>query len=204
MAQIKTYGDLKEAVKNWANTNEPKTLAEIPNFINFAEKDIANVIRCPIMEKIETIEVKKGSFIGIPDDVVQIISVLSGEGAFEQVDYDQYLDYAESGGCGVREDDFIWSRIGTKIALYPLQDEGTKIRLVYYQDPPEMTVDEQKLPLLTVCPQLYLYSALSHCAVFQRKPEDAQFWEDRFNKSAAAIMENIKRANWTNAPKRMR
>lgn len=204
MAQIKTYGDLKDAVRNWANTNEPKTIAEIPNFINFAEKDIANVIRCPLMEKIETIESKAGSFIGIPDDVVQVISVLSGEGAFEQVDYDQFLDYSNNGGCGVREDDFIWSRIGTKIALYPNQTVGTKIRLVYYQDPPEMTVDSQKLPLLTVCPQLYLYGSLAHCAVFQRRPDDATYWKGQFNESATSIMENIKRANWTNAPKRVR
>lgn len=158
---IANYGDLKAAVGSWLNRSDNITNAQIPNFINFAEKELHRNLRIPPFEGGIVLEVKDGSF-KLPTDLVEFINlVIPGQGILRQTSIDDVFKNKTS-----------FCRLGNIGIVSPDIPNGTKINVVYYQDQKEMDDDLEVSVLLLIAPELILYTTLKHAAIFTQDEED--------------------------------
>lgn len=160
---IDTYRDLKESVQDWLNRSDSQTLNQIPNFINFAEKELHRNLRIPPFEGIAFVTVQNGAF-RVPTDLLEFRNLLiPKKGIVHQTSIDDLFN-SKMSFCRLADLGYVSEDI----------PDGTMITVTYYRDQQELKKDDDSNVLLAVAPELFLYTSLKHAAVYSQDEEDIQ------------------------------
>lgn len=167
------YAGLQAAIQNWSARTDAATVAETPNFIEFAtdgfnhgvpDRQIAP-LRVRDMETTATITMTNG--VGtLPADYLQYKTAKSMASTPVPLDYvtNSYTDGAyASGSAGVPK---TFSITGSSIYVFPTS--GNDTNLVYYGAIPDLSVSNTSNWLLAKMPMLYLHAGLIQLAMFNK------------------------------------
>lgn len=216
---INTYGWLKKAVSLWADRDDDEFVNQIPNFINFAEKEIYRNLRIPPLEKEVYLDIKDGIAF-IPPDFLEAQWIMrASNGMMFRVTSPEELDWMKRNNSinpsNWNQGDVMFARLGSRFMFYPLIDADTPVYpddgapeipadnavvLSYYADPPEFHEDEDTSAILTIAPELLLYFTLRHASLFVQDDNGVQKWSALGKAILDEIVEQSKKAEYSGSP----
>lgn len=195
---IATYAELTDEVKRWLNRDDPDTINSIPAFINFAEKEIFRVLKLPSYEKLVELKLEHNK-AEVPYDLVQLIEIYTKDNRAGRHTSHRELLRHRSGD--LKHDSFYYARVGNNYHFHDGDDlASTEVYCHYFQDPPELSYNNQVTPLLQTAPDLLLFTALRHGSVFAEDVEKAQYWEQRSDNAMQEIMKQLEDDNMSGSP----
>lgn len=192
---INTYGWLKKAVSLWADRDDDEFVNQIPNFINFAEKEIYRNLRIPPLEKEIYLGIENGVAV-LPVDYLETQWIMrAGNGQLLRVTSPEEIDWLKRNKTThpsqFNEGEITFARMGKRLFFYPAinasvpryPDDGSPIEptpdaiiMNYYADPKEFWEDTDTSAVLTIAPELLLYFALRHASLFVQDDNAVQKW----------------------------
>ncbi|EEO8179064.1 hypothetical protein G7D34_003695 [Salmonella enterica] len=194
MQNINTYKDLKDAAMLFLNRNDQATRDMMPNFVNFAEKQFTRLIKLPYYETIANFTFDDNfNYVVIPQDFVSLVSLAINNKSYKRVDLETFYRLAEKENNKER----VFTRKGEQIHFLPLPLPGDKVEMVYYQDIPEMTFDDDQPYSLLIAPDILLYLVLRHASIWLRDNEQEQYWNDKAQVAAQALTVVLDEAEWS-------
>lgn len=216
---IDTYKDLKDAVALWLNRKDSATVDNIPMFINFAEKQFTRLVKLPYYEvKSEFTIDENFDYVVIPQDFLSLKHLMINGKPYNRVDVETYMrmknlnntrDYVTSKNdpdSGVILSDqagstsdkaYFFTRIGEQIHFLPTPKVGDLVEMIYRQDIPEMTFDNDQPYSLLVAPDVLLYLSMRHASIFIRDVEMEQYWMSKAQEAAESVQTQIDEAEWS-------
>lgn len=216
---INTYGWLKKAVSLWADRDDPEFVNQIPNFINFAEKEIYRNLRIPPLEKEVYLDIKDGIAF-IPPDYLEAQWVMrSKDGLIFRVTSLEEVDWLKRNNSvnptNWNQGEVVFARLGSRFIFYPAIEADTPVYpddgspeipadnaviLSYYADPPEFWEDSDTSAILTIAPELLLYFALRHASLFVQDDNAVQKWSALGKSILDEVVEQSKKAEYSGSP----
>ena len=187
MAAITNLGSLKTAVSQWMNRDDLSSV--IPQFIQFAEKQIKQKLRIREMIKYTSVTISDGTAVpssGWPTDFVEVIQAQLGNTTRDLL---QYLspaallafDDGSSGGQGTPKYFSILQNSGAEqFTIRPAADTTTvsgngTIELTYYAFS-DLSSDSDTNIILDKHPEIYLYHALSNSSSYLVDDQRVALW----------------------------
>ena len=187
MAAITNLGSLKTAVSQWMNRDDLTSV--IPQFIQFAEKQIKQKLRIREMIKYTSVTISDGTAVpssGWPTDFVEVIQAQRGTTTRDLL---QYLspaallafDDGSSGGQGTPKYFSILQNSGAEqFTIRPAADTTTvsgngTIELTYYAFS-DLSSDSDTNIILDKHPEIYLYHALSNSSSYLVDDQRVALW----------------------------
>ncbi|MCS5737231.1 phage adaptor protein, partial [Herbiconiux daphne] len=149
MQNINTYLDLKNSVAAWLNRKDQATLDNIPNFINFAEKQFTRLVKLPYYEVTVNFQIDpQYPFIVLPQDFLSAKHIMVNNEPYNRTDVETFYRLQgtrQFSGTVITTDDVVgmdnfkaFTRIGEQIHFYPTPQAGDIVTMIYSQDIPEM------------------------------------------------------------------
>ena len=186
MAAITDLGTLKTAVSQWMNRDDLSSV--IPQFIQFAEKQIKQKLRIREMIKYTSVTISDGTAVpasGWPTDFVEVIQAQLGNSTRDLL---QYLspaallafDDGSSGGQGTPKYFSILQNSGAEeFTIRPAADTAVSgagtIELTYYAFS-DLSSDSDTNIILDKHPEIYLYHALSNSSSYLVDDQRVALW----------------------------
>jgi hypothetical protein len=167
------YAALKTAIQNWGARSEAETVAEIPNFINFAtdsfnygipDRQVAP-LRVREMETLAPVTMANG--VGtLPTDYLQYKTARSMASIPRPLSYatDSFTNAAYADGAAGLSSTF--SITGSTLYVFPTS--GVDVNLVYYAKIPTLSDSVTSNWLLAKMPMLYLHASLLQLGLYNR------------------------------------
>ena len=216
---INTYGWLKKAVSLWADRDDPEFVNQIPNFINFAEKEIYRNLRIPPLEKEVYLDIKDGVAFIPPDYLEAQWMMRSKDGLIFRVTSLEEVDWLKRNNSvnptNWNQGEVVFARLGSRFIFYPAIEADTPVYpddgspeipaenavvLSYYADPPEFWEDSDTSAILTIAPELLLYFALRHASLFVQDDNAVQKWSALGKAILDEVVEQSKKAEYSGSP----
>jgi len=162
--------------------------ADVPDFIELAEKRISAALRARLTETAGTIATVAGvAYAALPSTLLGIQS-LSIAGVTPTIDYltpDQFKrQYDDSGYTGAPRE---YTVIGDLIYFGPTPDAVYAVDCAYSASVTPLTASAPTNALLTKWPNVYLYGALAESAEVTRDTESGDRWEARFRDAIGGV-----------------
>lgn len=161
------YGQLKTAIASWVNHGA--ATASIPDFVKLAEAEIRRDVRVSAMESLETGVLAAGA-IALPADYLDarrfVVNGLPCDYITPEEFQDQTFQQSRQ-NC--------YTRIGT--TLYVINGGVQSYSLIYRSAFASLSDDADTNWLLTNAPDVYLFAALKHAAIYLKDAAAAQGYE---------------------------
>lgn len=215
---IETYDGLKDAIVLWLNRDDEETAAQVPTFINMAEKQIYRNLRIPEMEGEREYHLREGdTFIYVPTDILELkqiyiidkletitdadgIVIQKGGSGREyratRTSYDKLLDLPELSG-----DLCYFARHVERYYFKNLPSNDLKVRVSYYRDPQELINGTDTNYLLTVAPELLLFTALKFGSMFNKDIDAETMWERKAAEVFIQLQTQADQTEWSGSRK---
>lgn len=120
---IRNYGDLKEAVSLWMDRDDDEFVKQIPNFIDFGQKELYRNLRIPPLEKEIYLDIKDG-IAYIPPDFLEMQFIMrSRTGRTFHVTSPEEISAlreADDNPHSVSDRDVKFARFGHRWLFYPM------------------------------------------------------------------------------------
>ena len=216
MVSIDNYKDLKDAVQQWLNRRDPATVNNIPMFINFAEKQFTRLVKLPYYETgVEFTIDEQFNYVVIPQDFLSAKHVMVNGKPYNRVDVetfmrmknidrpsDQKSDSTSANTSqafvngGTLSRNYFFCRIGEQLHFLPTRVIGDVVEIIYSQDIPEMTFDNDQPYSLLIAPDVLLYLSLRHASIFLRDNDQEQYWMAKAQEAADSMNKQLEEAEW--------
>lgn len=204
---ISDYEDLQEAVQLWADRDDQEFINQIPNFIDFAQKEIYRNLRTQMTQKEAYLQIVNGQAY-IPTDWLQTDYLLTVDGpvvgrvtSVEEITSDYSTDPDNSLKFMADLNQIKWCRIGTRFMFAPkitanlpvangdgtYTYDGSEVVLGYFADPSRMKTVDATNYLLTVAPDLMLFMSMKFASDFIQDYSSSQ----NYNQKAVAILQQL-------------
>lgn len=153
---ISTYATLQTAVADWLHRTDATTV--IQTCISLAESEIASDVRCLAMESIATGTIAAG-LITFPTRFLEAKALTVGGNVYRYVAQEQYAEKVTAASL-----DRVFTIIGQ--TFYVLNGGTQTYALTYYAAFAGLSASSDTNWLLTNAPDVYLFGALRHAAVY--------------------------------------
>lgn len=178
---IATYSDLTTAAANWLARGD--LTARIPEFVALAEAKFQRSLFVRQMEQRSTATVDTTSsepeFISLPSDFQTMrrirLSSVTGKPGLGYMSGTQIDEFRTNGGNTTGQP-LHFSIIGDEIELAPTPDDDYTIEMVYRKTVPALSDASPTNWLLSIAPDVYLYSVLMESAPFIKDDERLTLW----------------------------
>ena len=196
---IKTYSELKTAIKNWTEWDSQLD-DRVDEFIDLAEGDLNGDLQVNQMLTTETGTLTSGSAsLSLPSDFISVeafyLTVASNSAvlAFHTPQNIEILFGSDAGG-----QPSAYTIIGSNARLKPVPDSGYAYTLVYHQDIPPLTDAAPSNWVLATYPGAYLYGSLKHAAPYLSlgSPNTVTTWDTLYVRNVARIEADSERAEF--------
>lgn len=198
---VTNYAELVDEVKRWLNRDDPDTISSIPTFINFAEKEIYRVLKLPVYESVVKLDIVNGK-AEVPFNLIQLIEIYTNDNRVGR--HTSHRELIRHAANDVLHDQFYFSRVGNEYHFWKGADvnnkDGLEVYAHYFCDPEELSYNNQVTPLLTLSPDLLLFTALRHGSVYAEDIEKAQYWEQRSDNAMEEILKQLEDDNMSGSP----
>lgn len=219
ISSMNNYKEFKAAVSTWLNRKDSATLDNIPMFINFAEKQFTRLVKLPYYETMVSFIINENfNYVVIPQDFLSAKHVMINSKPYNRADVETFMRLKNmtsdadwqgkstdntdamilSDRAGSTSDkQYFFTRIGEQIHFLPTPAIGDTVEIIYSQDIPEMTFDNDQPYSLLVAPDVMLYLTLRHAAIFLRDNEQEQYWMAKAQEAADSMNKQLDDAEWS-------
>lgn len=182
---LSTYGGLKDSIAAWATRSD--LTPTIPDFVTWADEEIARRVRCNAMlatadlsVNAETIAQPTG-FLAVKSlylDVTprRFIQIISPESAFERSALTATVQYPDAAAIE-----------GANFRFSPPFSTYTTGKLVYYKRQVALSADSDTNTILAAYPYLYLFGSLEALFLYLEDDNNA----DRYGQRFGALIDSI-------------
>lgn len=189
-----TYAELKQAVRDYVETEETKFVSNLPLFIRMAEERILKSVRLNLFQKnASTLAVAGNPYLATPPDFLSPLSCsIDTPGgtsflSFKDLDFIQtnYPNTSETG-----EPRFFATFDVTNFLLGPTPDIGYPVTLHYFYRPASLTAgaEDGRTWLSENAPLALLYGAIFEAYTFLKGDTDLlQLYGGRFAESLGRL-----------------
>ncbi len=162
---IAVYTDLQAAIA--AYLTRADLTAQIPGyFISLAEATLNRVLRSTRMTNMESLSLAAGaSSVALSSDFIDAIDVQGPNAPLDKVSMDK-LRSLRRYRMSLPGDPLYYAILGRTLEFAPPLLTGQALELTYYQQIPALSTANTTNWLLTVAPDIYLYTSLLHAAPF--------------------------------------
>lgn len=200
---MNNYSELKQQVEDWAYNTNPAFIAQIPNLIKMAQRDLAREMRIPAIEDERKGKPFQGSMT-IPDNLVELISLRDCCGTlFEQTSFKRLREARRD---NLHVDVPIFCRHRDRWEFHPIVPDGSiekdkdgepvldgdddnTVTVLYYTTVDDMVSDTDCNTWLFLMPNALLYATLAHAGVFNQDMEMA----NKYTQMAAIEMQQYQK-----------
>lgn len=211
---IDSYQDLQNAIIEWADRDDSEFVNQVPNFIDFAQKEIYRTARFVFTSKEAYLKVVNGQ-ANIPTDWISSEYLIFANGWKNVRETSlQEVQYAKRKGETLENcNEVIFCRTGQRFLFTPEFDanlpdddgslDGTQLVLGYFFDPNKLSgdVDNDAKYLLMVAPDLLLYTALKHACTFIQDADGENAFTAKANATRKQMEEQNKLQDYKASPK---
>jgi len=182
---ISTYSELKSAVADWLNRTD--LTAVIPSFIELAEADLTRNLRHRKMI-VRADANLNAEYTQTPADWFQTQTLILETNPVTQLEYlaPEALNAKRASSSAVGKPLF-YTMIGTEIQCYPVPDSTYVAEIVYYSEIPSLSDSNPTNWLLSLAPDIYLYSTLLQSAPYLQDDARLATWAALYTKKMADI-----------------
>lgn len=183
------YGQLKAAVLSWTDrAGHAGSVAAVPDWIALAEADIrADIITRNVTRKTDL--VLNSGAVALPADVKKPTDLVLTEsqyaGAVRIVSPTQLYEtagwYTSTGRPQVA------ALVNGTLLLAPAPDRSYVATLIYEPLLAALVQDGETNWVLTNHPNVYLYGALKHAALWLKDPEGSATWAEMYNEHVGRL-----------------
>lgn len=178
---LATYGDLKTAITTWLNRSDTGFTAACPDFVALAEADIRRDVRMQAQEAYAS-GTLAGDTLAFPARFVEAKRLTIGGTVYQYVTAERYADVQEQSGS-----DYVYTIIGEYFYINN-GASGDSYTLIYFAGFAAFSADADYNALLTAAPDVYLFGACKHAAMWIKDDGDTA-------KYAAAYQAAVGRVN---------
>jgi hypothetical protein len=199
---LSTYSELKTSIGSWLNRDD--LTDQIPDFINFAEKQMQRQIRHYKMVERSSGELDS-QYSAVPADWLETIrfSITSGDGFALQLTTINDLIIRRQNSRNANGRPQFYAHIGESFELFPTPDAAYIMELVYYQEIPALSDSQTTNWLLTDAPDAYVYGALTQAAPFLGEDERLPTWAQLYTSAIQGLNSSSDRAKQSSAGMRI-
>lgn len=221
MNTFSNYTDLKNNIVDWMDRQDIE--ARIPTILRLVSIDLARDLRIPPMENTVVIPVYADGTAVVPKELVEVKSVnflfISPDLKVKQrlpIKRGSVTQYDKSRsnykGTSISPDSF--TIVENYFKIYPLpyvedsiQDYTTynnniigHIEVSYYAIPSTLNEDGESNWVLEIAPNIYFYGGMMHANRFTRNFEEANYWEQKYEKAIKELQGSVNISEWEGGP----
>jgi len=172
-----TYAELKADIADTLNRTD--LTAKMPGWIKMAEAEINRRLRVPLMEEFYE-GLTDGGQLTLPDGTQTVLNIeVSGGSGYPLKALSRTQLDGLSAASGQPN---YYSVQGLQVLLYP--NPGTvTLAMRLHVSPDALTDDADTHDVLSAYPDLYLYAALQHGAIYLKEPDNIAIYSGLFEKA---------------------
>lgn len=198
MAAITSYATLKTEVAN--ELNRDNLTADIPRFIQFAQKRIYRDLRIRAMEAALSTAISSGT-IAVPTGYIAMkYAYISGSSPskLERKDAEWiYHNYPTRSSGGVPK---FFAREAETFIFGPYPDSAYTVKGVYYKKLTAFSADADTNWFITDAPDLLLFASMLEAELFIQNDQRATMWGTRYNAEVARIQQEDDEEEFSGSP----
>lgn len=223
---IDDYDKLKQAIQLWCDRDDTEFVNQIPNFIDFAQKDMYRQLRIQPMAKEAYLPITEGKADFPMDWLQNKYMYFAANGVFfRECTQEEWSARINSDEMGDTEPDInyimeneiqpVFCRVGTRMFFYPAisadvpeQDDSSTgdvpdnaVVMGYYSDPQRMTKSDDDPYMLEIAPDYFLYASCKHASIFCQMYDAADRAEKMANDLLAVIQKQDDHTYLNTSPK---
>ena len=200
---ITTYTELKASIGDFLNRDD--LTASVPSFIALGEADMQRKIRHWRQEKRSAISLN-GQYIDLPTDFIEAIRLYGTDTDTQQLELIsqwELLDRKRK-SSNVSGSPTYYAITAGKIEVYPVPDSTYAAEIYYYARTDPLSDSVADNWLLTYHPDVYLYGALMHTAMYLKDDARLQGWAALYQQGIDAVNRDGETAKFGGSGRRMK
>lgn len=171
------YGQLKASIESWVVHSA--TTTTIPDFVMLAESEIRRDVRVSAMESLVT-GVLVAGVLALPGDYLDARRLVVNGLPCDYITPDEFQIQTFQ-----QSKQNVYTRIGSD--LHVINGGVQAYSLVYRKEFAALSADADTNWLLTKAPDVYLFAALKHAAIFLKDAAAAQGYETVYEKAKGKV-----------------
>lgn len=200
---IGTYDELKTAIANWVDRSD--LTAKLGDFIALTESDMRPVLFASQMEQRAYATASTTSpYLALPTKFVSVrrVQLVSGS-----IDYQiqevpaSDMSKMDDGGAGMPR---FYSIVGEQFQFSPQPDAEYRIEITYFKDVPALSDSNTTNWVLDDFPNVYLFGALKHCALYIYDSRKAAEWSALYEKALNDLKKQSRKRQYGGHPLHVR
>ncbi len=200
---ITTYTELKAAIGDFLNRDD--LTASVPSFIALGEADMDRKIRHWRQEKRSTATIET-QYSALPSDFVEAIRFYGTDTETQQIELIsqwELLDRKRK-ASNVSGSPAYYAITAGEIEVYPVPDSAYNTELYYYGSLAALSDSVATNWILTYHPDVYLYGALMHTAMYLKDDARLQGWAALYQQAIDAVNRDGETAKFGGSGRRMK
>ena len=173
---IATYGDLKNALRDWLDNDTLDSRAD--GFIGLVEARCNRILRAPEMEARTTLTIggSPANSIDLPSDFLELRSVHLEDSPDEPLSF-RSPQFVESVRDGLSGNPKYYSVERQVLTFAPAAPASTDFSVLYFQAIPGLTESNTTNWLLTANPDVYVYGVLCQAEGYAVNDNRVAMWK---------------------------
>jgi hypothetical protein len=200
---ITTYTELKATISDFLNRDD--LTASVPSFIALGEADMQRKIRHWRQEKRSTAEINT-QYSALPSDFIEAIRFYNTDTdtqPLELISQWELLDRKRK-ASNVSGSPTYYAITAGEIEVYPVPDGTYNMELYYFGRVAPLSDSVAANWILTYHPDVYLYGALMHTAMYLKDDARLQGWAALYQQGIDAINRDGETAKFGGSGRRMK
>tara|TARA_R110000744_G_C19370310_1_gene562421 strand:+ start:7286 stop:7912 length:627 start_codon:yes stop_codon:yes gene_type:complete len=203
------HTELVTAAKAYADRQDIEVSQNLDTFILMTEARINRVLKTREQStRIYTPTIKDQEYYTLPPDYsgMRNIQLNVGEPSSTNDVISMHFVTPEQIDCkrSSSSGEVVYTIVNNQIQIYPLQDVGLTIEIVYYQKVPNLNSVNSTNWLSDSHPDIYLSGVVSQIEAFVKNYEISSSWDDRMSRSIDELEVSDISERWSGAPMVMR
>jgi hypothetical protein len=187
------YAQLSQAIQDYAESTETSFVANIPNFVQFAEERIYNTVQLPaIRRNVVGTLTANDKYLSLPSDYLATFSLAVIDPVTEAQTFllDKDVNfireaYPDPGSVGAPK--YFGQFAPYTLIVGPTPDQSYQVELHEYYYPPSIVTASTSW-LGDNFESVLLYGALREAVIFQKGEQDmVQYYEQKYQESLALL-----------------
>ena len=201
--QTMTYTELVAAAKLYADRQDIEVNDSMDIFILMAEARVNRVLKTREQStRAYTLTIEDKEYYPLPPDYsgmrdVQINSDLPTEEhkntKLSYISPELFNTVRGKPYCGSS----YYCVIANQIQIFPLQEEGKTIEMVYWQKVPNLNLTDSTNWLSESHPDIYLAGIVAEIEIFAKNYDVASKWDSKMSRSISELDESDVKENWS-------
>jgi len=193
-----TFTDIESSVVAWLNREGASDIAaNVPDFIDLAQRRIQRDVRVPPMEVVETNISIVGNEFPIPTAMLEVKEVIAYDGSCSwPITRGTYATVKQE-QLGSKLGPTVFDTVASNFIFGPGPTGGVSVDIVYYKEIEFISTAQDTNWFSMYAPETILYGALVEAAVYMKDTEQEAKYEEKFKGAIAALKSQKSNAEYS-------